>query len=221
MLKLPADKEAKATDHSLMKTRIRSLLTLVCAVSAGLLFVNSPAHADYIVTLQQVGPNVVAIGSGAIDLTNLTFKGSFPGPAGIEPDQAFLGFPFSPQVSRYIGVSGPTSFGAGSLFTNASSSSGDSVDIWGGLAAVQVPVNYVSNTLLSDSATWDNATFSSLGVTPGTYEWTWGTGLGNQNFTVQIGSATGVADSGSTFGLFVVALIGLFGAIRLRSLRLA
>ena len=33
-----------------------------------------PAQAGYTVTLQQVGPNVVATGSGAIDLTGLTFS---------------------------------------------------------------------------------------------------------------------------------------------------
>ena len=32
--------------------------------------------------------------------------------------------------------------------------------------------------------TFNNATFASLGVTPGTYVWTWGTGLANQNFTL-------------------------------------
>ena len=32
-----------------------------------------PAQAGYIVTLQQVGPDVVATGSGAINLTGLTF----------------------------------------------------------------------------------------------------------------------------------------------------
>jgi hypothetical protein len=31
-----------------------------------------PAQAGYIVTLEQVGSNVVATGSGAIDLTDLT-----------------------------------------------------------------------------------------------------------------------------------------------------
>ena len=36
--------------------------------------------------------------------------------------------------------------------------------------------------------TFDNQTFASLGVTPGTYEWTWGTGP-NQNFTVNIVAA--------------------------------
>jgi len=32
-----------------------------------------PAQAGYTVTLQQVGPNVVATGSGAINLTGLNF----------------------------------------------------------------------------------------------------------------------------------------------------
>ena len=35
-----------------------------------------PAQAGYTVTLQQVGPNVVATGSGAINLTGLTFSQS-------------------------------------------------------------------------------------------------------------------------------------------------
>jgi hypothetical protein len=55
---------------------------------------------------------------------------------------------------------------------------------------------------------FDNATFASLGVTPGTYEWTWGTGLANQNFTLIIGGA-GVPDGGSTVSLLGFALLGL------------
>jgi hypothetical protein len=51
-----------------------------------------------------------------------------------------------------------------------------------------VPQGYVSGNPLSDTATWDSTTFASLGVTPGTYVWSWGTGA-NQNFTLQIGPA--------------------------------
>jgi hypothetical protein len=49
-------------------------------------------------------------------------------------------------------------------------------------------VGYVSGGALSVTSTYANPTFSSLGVTPGTYEWTWGDGK-NQNFTLEIGSA--------------------------------
>jgi hypothetical protein len=56
--------------------------------------------------------------------------------------------------------------------------------------------------------TFNNATLASLGVTPGTYVWSWGTGLANQNFTLQIGAA-GVPDGGTT-----VMLLGMaFGAL--------
>jgi hypothetical protein len=66
----------------------------------------------------------------------------------------------------------------------------------------------VSGNALSSSATWNNATFASLGMTPGTYVWRWGTGLENQNFTLVIGKA-GVPDGGSTVSLLGFALLGL------------
>ena len=65
--------------------------------------------------------------------------------------------------------------------------------------------------------TFNNETFSTLGVIPGTYVWTWGTGV-NQNFTLQIGA---VPDAGSTLGLLLVAASGLFALSRFRSFLLA
>ena len=57
-----------------------TLATTLAIVLAWLLSVR-PAQAGYIVTLQQVGPDVVATGSGAIDLTGLTFSHRVPNPA--------------------------------------------------------------------------------------------------------------------------------------------
>jgi hypothetical protein len=53
---------------------------------------------------------------------------------------------------------------------------------------LSVPKGYVSGNPLSDSATYSGQTFATLGVTPGTYVWTWGNGA-NQNFTLKILSA--------------------------------
>lgn len=48
-----------------------------------------------------------------------------------------------------------------------------------------MPHDYVSGNTLSDTSTYDNQTFNTLGVTPGTYEWTWGSGA-NQSFPLDI-----------------------------------
>ena len=71
----------------------------------------------------------------------------------------------------------------------------------------------MSDSLLLNSSTFHGATFSSLGVTPGTYERTWGTGP-NQSFTLRIGGAA-VPDSDSSFGLSFVAVSDLFRVRRL------
>ena len=72
-----------------------------------------------------------------------------------------------------------------------------------------MPEGYVSGNPLSDSMTFNNATFFSLGVRQGTFVWSWGTGA-NQNLTLIIGSGVeGVPDGGSTVSLLGFALFGL------------
>ena len=53
------------------------------------------------------------------------------------------------------------------------------------LGLLSVPTGYASGTALSDMATYSGKTLATLGVTPGTYVWTWGNGA-NQKFTLQI-----------------------------------
>jgi len=157
------------------------------------------AQAGYTITLQQVGPDVVATGSGAIDLTGLTFNGSQSLTAEISAGLyiPYLGRVFSdittgPTLSSgdfYGGVTGPTSFGQsiGGHRSAATSGTGDMVGVFLGpfRNSLSVPTGYVSGSFLSDSATYGSQTLASLGVTPGTYVWAWGTGA-NQNFTLQI-----------------------------------
>ncbi|HST29324.1 MAG TPA: VPDSG-CTERM sorting domain-containing protein [Chthoniobacterales bacterium] len=176
-----------------------------------------PAEAGYIVTLEQDGPNVVATGSGPLDLTGLIFIGSdFGGPV-IAPDNALIvtgATGFFWDFSGFSTISGPTSFGHGAR--PAFGGTGDHVGIDGISQLLFVPQNYVSGDPLSDSATYPFQTLSTLGVIPGTYKWTWGSGA-NQKFTL----IAAVPDSGCTLGLLFVSLIALFGVSRLRAQQLA
>ena len=52
--------------------------------------------------------------------------------------------------------------------------------------------------------TFNNATFVSLGLMPGIYVWTWGTGLPNQNLTLIMGAR--LPEGGSIVFLCPVAL---------------
>jgi hypothetical protein len=192
-----------------MKTLIPSAIRcslMFIAVTASL-FCDRPAEA-YTVTLEQMGSNVVANGSGPINLTGLTFL--MRGTAGAvikAANPAFILTGAVLGVDIYEGITGPTSFGSGGIFF-PTGSSGDPVGIRISDMTLGVPHGYVSGAALSDSMTFNNQTFAAMGLTPGTYVWTWGTGLPNQNFTLIIGGA-GVPDGGSTVSLLGFALLGL------------
>ena len=190
----------------LIPAAIRCSLMFI-AVTASLFCVR-PAEA-YTITLQQMGSNVVATGSGAINLSGLTFGNSGPDESMIIAldGELLTGPTTASPADFYTGVSGPTSFGSGVGFI-PNTGSGDFVGIIGAAGNLGVPQGYVSGAALSSSSTWNNATFASLGVIPGTYTWTWGTGLPNQNFTLVIGGV-GVPDGGSTVSLLSFALLGL------------
>jgi hypothetical protein len=191
-----------------MKALTKKLLPLtVLTIAVTSLFSVQPAQA-YTVRLKEVGANVVANGSGAINLTGLTFIISGDDNPGIVP---FLGVistgPFASNLDVYKGFTGPMDFGSGDgALPNAAI--GDFVGISGVGLELFVPLNYISGAALSDSMTFNSATFATLGVTPGTYVWSWGTGLPNQNFTLIIGAA-GVPDGGSTVSLLGFGLLGL------------
>jgi len=161
-----------------------TLATTLAIVLAWLLSVR-PAQAGYTVTLQQVGPDVVATGSGSIDLTGLAFFRSTSLSPGI--DLSFVSSvistgPTSSRVDEYSNPGPlPSGFGSGGRMLG-DSGSGDPV----GIAIIRpnpwvtpgfflfVPTGYVSGTALSDLAIYSGKTFATLGVTPGTYLWTWG-----------------------------------------------
>ena len=195
-----------------METK-RGLFLVLIAAAAALFFASSkPAHAGYIATMQQVGPNVTLDGSGAVDLTGLSVvPGNWSQGNGFIPSLGIvtLGPTGMIDIDLYSGITGPATFGSGAEL-DPNTGSGDHVRVQynNGQAWFAVPRGYVSGTPLAGSDTFDNATFSSLGVTPGTYEWTWGTGV-DQNFTLEIGTAA--VPEPATWALLLGGLIATFG----------
>lgn len=195
-------------------TRIAGAAALGVAAVIGSALYAPPAQAGYIVTLAQEGSNVVASGSGTIDLAGLIFVGSGSGDeAGISGGLGIVVVgPVNFQPSDgYGGFSGPTSFGILGLIT-ASSGSGDRIGIDQDSGELFVPMGYVSGSTLSSSATWDNKTFTSLGVTPGTYIWNWGSGATADSFTLNIAAAAVPEPSGLALLALPVGFLMLFSA---------
>jgi hypothetical protein len=190
-----------------MKSLPKKILALTLfAIAVTSLFCVQPAQA-FTMTVNQVGANVVANGSGAIDLNGLTFAGNASfADNGFNPGLGIiLVGPTFVTVDGFTGFTGPGSFGSGTG-ENPSSSTGDDFGLYLPLGELFVPGGYVSGSLLSNMMTFNGATFASLGLTPGTYVWTWGDGGANQRFTLEIGS---VPDGGTTVCLLGCALLGV------------
>jgi len=168
----------------------------------------SALYADFIFTLSQVGPNVVVNGAGTLNLSALTLDSTGPLGSGIQPDIASVTGGSALPATSYLGsISGPASFGGGSS-TGASFYGGDEVGVEGANQLLWVPTDYVSGSFLSNNMTFNNATFASLGFTPGTYTYTWGSGATADSLTV---TSTPVPE-GSTTLLLGIGLAGLFAA---------
>ena len=155
-----------------MKTKAVCITCLLAAVLC-----STPAHAAVILSLEQVGLNVVATATGTIDLTGLTpyFSGSVQ--AFVQADEAILHLGNNVEYDAYMGILGPTSFGSGGDI-NATSASGVPFAIIGsgGSPYIDVPHGFVSGSSISSTATWNNTTLAGLGITSQIYNYTWGPG---------------------------------------------
>jgi len=186
------------------------------ALGAALLLGLPSAEAGYVVTLEQVGGDVVATGSGPLDLRGLSSLGLDADQAGMLPlFGTIITGPAPPNITpttAYAGISGPTSFGSGGVLLFADSGSGDLVGVHGNTGILVVPDGYVSGTPLSDTATYTGETFASLGLTPGSYVYSFGSGSDADTFTITINLGAVSVPEPASLALLGAAVVG-FGAV--------
>jgi hypothetical protein len=159
-----------------------------------------PAEAAFIFVFNEQGPNVIVIGSGSLDLTDLSNTAGDDLPAsGVSAQDGLARV--AGKVAVYAGVAGPLSFGAGGHVA-ASTGGGDAVAINGLFrwTTSRAPP-------LSNSMEFAGQTLASLGLTPGAYTWSWGSGANADSLTVRI-SAAAIPEPATGLGL-TVGLLGL------------
>jgi len=146
------------------------------------------ANAVITITATESGPDVIFSYSGSItDLDNFPTGGPSTFGGVLLPNLVFrigdgtLTFNVGP-------VTGPTSFGPGTTLFTANSNSGSPFLLnFSSISTLGVPAGYTPGTFISGTSTYNNSTFASLGVTPGTYVWTLGN-TAQDTITLNIGA---------------------------------
>ena len=154
-------------------------------------------------TISEVGSDVVMSVSGTIDLSGLTLVTPSLGPfgsggIGVGSGEFLMVNTSGLSGAAYSGfTTKPSNFGTGGG-ASSTSSSGDTfgvLEITPGIYSLIVPTGYTTGTVISSTQTYSGQTFSSLGLTVGTYTYTWGSG---KSFDVVIGNGGGGATSTPT-----------------------
>ena len=159
----------------------------------GLLFIGSnllqPILASVIIDVREVGSDVVATATGTLDLSGRSsasgksIYGRFSSLSG--GDRVSIGSSTSVIGSGYAGLSA-TTFEFASKSTTATSGSGLIFELDQATDMVYVPSGSSGILSINSSSTWTGYSISSLGLTPGTYQWDWTGGTTTESFTLNI-----------------------------------
>jgi hypothetical protein len=186
-------------------------LLAVLTVAAMLAIPAATAQATIIISVTELGGDVVFSSTGSLDITGAEYLGGIGYADGFIPGGSnwYIASGAGTFVDNYAMTSYAGPFGTSETFFSwPTSVYGDDFFIWGqaGLTAqVGVPVGYVSFAPISSGMVFSGVTIASLSLTPGTYVYT----IPNDEIILRIGSASPVPDPGSSLLLFGIGLVGV------------
>lgn len=160
----------------------KKLAFCLCLGSA----ISSASQAAITIHMAEVGSNVVATLSGAINSLPgaPTGSGGLGSYNGLRPSGPTMGFAFTQvpgvfpvvQVNYYTATAYPSNLGSSSTtLLQANSSTASTTMMFRNLTTsnIMIDQSYVLGTAVTGTLTWNNKTFSSLGVATGSYVWGW------------------------------------------------
>lgn len=185
-------------------------------MAIALLFCVGQANASLVITFAQSGADVVATGTGSLNFLDLSFQGFDFNNSYVNAGAGAVMIGSSGTYADFYGnISGPTTFGSGvNVFADSSTSTAPGstgAGVFGSTGQLLVPGGYIAGDPFTVSATWNNTTISGLGLTPGTYVWTWGSGNAD-NLTVIIPGSS--IPEPSSLILLGSGALGLIGVVR-------
>jgi len=170
---------------------------LLAIAVISLMMCASLSHAEMTINVSEVGGDVVASANGTVNTAGIspfgggTINGGFTYGSGYNAfyDGVLMVSAPAANIDGYI-INSPVVFSTGTSIFNATSNSGGTIGITlsstSGQDRLKVPPNYVSNSPISATSTWAGTTITSLGLIPGTYVITWGSGDNADSLTLTI-----------------------------------
>lgn len=201
----------------------RLLKPTLLAFGLSVALYSNSARAAYVVNAGETGGNVVFTGSGSLNLGALQLIYALvPGLGFVVPNGSSItltpGSDFA-SFGVYVvpSITGPVNFGTGGPF-RISSGSGNALGVSGvsGAGQIEVPTGYVSGSDLGTTTSIvDSASFASLGMKPGTYVWSWGSGDNADSFTLNIGgNMDDAVPEPSTWAMMIAGFGAVGGVLR-------
>lgn len=158
------------------------------------------SRAAIVLTVKQIGPDVVVVGSGSANTSGLTLHDTDTDYQNVLGDSQIYAGPAvysdlmggGGDVKRWSGLSGSITFGSDpGVFEYPSSGTNDlfgiAYDYNISESLLVLPLSYVSSTpLLESTTTYTSTSLSQLGLSPGVFTWTWDTGSNIDSLKLEI-----------------------------------